>query len=93
MFWSAFSERLMPAFALCDVATSRSRPPHCKLKQMSDEGKGLVLHNGGALSRGRYDVALILSQTAKRVITSMLEGLRKFIKCLIVAKSARIRTT
>lgn len=38
----------MPAFALCDVATIGSRPPHCKPKQMSDEGKGLVLHNGGA---------------------------------------------
>ncbi len=57
MFCSAFSQQLMPAFVLSDVATSRSRPPHCKLKQMSDEGKRLVLHNEGALPREHCDVA------------------------------------
>lgn len=61
MFWSALSRQLMPAFALCDVVTSRSRPPYCKLKQMSDEGKGPPLRNGGALPRERSDVAAELT--------------------------------
>lgn len=90
------SHQLMHVFALCDVATSRSRPPCCKLKQMSDEGKGLVLHNGGALPWECYDVApelTTLSLTIKKVITWKLEGLRKFIKFSSVAKVPRIWTT
>lgn len=43
----------MPAFAPCDVATCGVATPHCKLKQMSDEGKGPALRNGGALSGER----------------------------------------
>lgn len=42
-----------PATNACVLLSVMSRPaghdpPHCKPKQMSDEGKGLVLHNGGA---------------------------------------------
>ena len=36
-------------------------PPHCKLKQMSDEGKGLVLRNGGALRGERCEAAPALA--------------------------------
>lgn len=55
MFWSVFSQQLNPTFAVCDVVTSRSQPPNCKLKQMSDEVKGLLLHNRGDLPQEQYD--------------------------------------